>query len=124
MNRIIAALALAILAGGCASFGPQSFRGDPFAPAADRSLVVFIENTTMEDIRIEARSPRDRYELGMISSRSARQTSIPWSELQDLRFQLDPLSGRRATTRPASVGPGERVTLVIVQPLEQSFIRR
>ncbi|TVP57982.1 MAG: hypothetical protein EA351_04690 [Gemmatimonadales bacterium] len=113
-----------VLLAGCTSFGPQAFRGDPFAPSADRSLIVFIENTTMEDIRIEARSPRDRYDLGMINSRSARRTSIPWSDLQDLRFQLDPISGRRVTTRPASVGPGERVTLVIVQPLEQSFIRR
>lgn len=123
MRAALLVMALGLLTAGCGSSGPPSFRGDPFAPASARSLVVFIENNTLDDVRVEARSPGDRHDLGTVNARTRRQTSVPWSALAELRFQIDPLTGQRATTRGVSVGPGEQVTLVIVEPIEQSFIR-
>lgn len=124
VKNTIVLVGLVLLVTGCGGFGPAGFSGDPFAPAEARSLLVLMENSTIDDVRVQARSPRDRYDLGIVTSRTARQTSIPWSEVSNLSFQLDPLTGRRATIQGPSVGPGERVTLVIVDPIDQSYIRR
>lgn len=123
MKNATLLIGLVLLLAGCGGGGPPAFRGDPFATADSRSLIVLLENNTTEDVQVEARSPRDRHDLGFVNGRSARQTSIPWASLGSLRFQLETRSGRRVNVQGPSVGPGERVTLVIVSPIDQSFIR-
>jgi hypothetical protein len=108
---------------GCATLG-QGFRSDPFAAASERSLLVLVENTTQDDVRVEVRGPGDRHSIGVVSARSNRQVAVPWPEYQEIRFQIDPFVARQAIIMGGTAGPGDRVNLVVVTPFERSFVRR
>ena len=112
-----------LLLAGCASLG-QGFRSDPFATAAERSVMVVVENTTRNDIRVEARGPRDRHSIGVVGAGSIRQVAVPWSEFQEIRFQIDPFVERQSIIMGGTAGPGDRVTLVVVTPYNRSYVRR
>lgn len=124
MKHVIVIAVFALLTAGCSALNSYGFRSDPFTSADDRSVVIYVENTTTQDVRVVARGAGSRHELGTMNANSSRQVSIAWDVYQELRFQVDPVSGRQISVRGVSVGPGERVNFVIVQPLERSFVRR
>jgi hypothetical protein len=97
---------------------------DPFRGQAERQLTVRVENTGTEEVSVLALGPGRRTSLGRIQGRSVRQFSVPWSSVQDVRFQIEPLGGRRVTTAGIVVGPGEFIQLVVTQPVDRSYVRR
>lgn len=122
MHRAWFAIAIIVplLLSGCG--GGASY--DPFAGTAERRVTVRIQNLHNSDVNVVALGPGLRHEIGMVSARAVRQASVPWSGYQDLRFQIEPIGGRRVTTSGVAVGPGERVELIVQSPVERSFIRR
>jgi hypothetical protein len=97
---------------------------DPFASPGERRLAIRIENANRNDVEVRVISGGRRHNLGTVSSRTFRQTSIPWSSTQDLRFEINPLTGRRHTTQGVMVSPGDRVELIVADPVQRSVIRR
>jgi hypothetical protein len=109
---------------GCSLLQGGFTANDPFRSQSERQLVVRVENTGIEDVSIQAVGPGRRVNLGQVQGRSIRQFSVPWASVQDVRFQIEPLGGRRFTTPAVMVGPGEVVQLVVTQPVDRSFVRR
>jgi hypothetical protein len=109
---------------GCAALTGGFAANDPFRGQAERQLTVRVENTGNEEVAVTALAPGRRTSLGRIQGRSVRQFSVPWSSIQDVRFQIEPLGGRRTTTAGIAVGPGEFVQLVVTQPADRSYVRR
>jgi hypothetical protein len=123
IRRLVSVLGLVLLVTGCGALSGRS-SWDPFASTQDRQISIRVENPTTADVTVFALSPGRRVELGIVGSRSTQQYRIAWSSTQDIRFQIDPLGGRRHTTPPTGVSPGDRVELWVQQPLERSFVRR
>jgi uncharacterized protein with von Willebrand factor type A (vWA) domain len=109
---------------GCGFLRGGLTANDPFRSQSERQLIVRVENTGIEDVSIQAVGPGRRVNMGRVQGRSIRQFSIPWASVQDVRFQIEPLGGRRYTTQAVMVGPGEFVQLVVTQPVDRSFVRR
>ncbi|TVP47565.1 MAG: hypothetical protein EA350_04760 [Gemmatimonadales bacterium] len=124
MKRAFTVVAVALVVGGCAILGGGITSSDPFRSQAERRLSVRVENVNTDEMTVNALAPGRRHSLGRIPGRSVQQFSIPWASTQDVRFQIEPLRGRRHTTRGVSVGPGESVHLLITQPVERSAVYR
>jgi hypothetical protein len=124
MKRALILAAVLLLVGGCAALSGGITSSDPFRSQAEQRLSVRVENIHGDEMTVSAIAPGRRHSLGRIQGRSVQQYSIPWSATQELRFQIEPLTGRRHTTRGVPVAPGEVVSLVITQPVERSLIRR
>lgn len=128
-TRFVIAGAALVLVGSLFATGCAALRGgdrgwDPFAQASERRLSILVQNPTNMDVAVEALAGSQRTALGFVSPRSQRHFRIPWQRIETIRFQLEPLGGRRYTTRGLGVGPGERVELVIQAPVSRSFVRR
>jgi hypothetical protein len=123
IRRLVSVLGLVLLVTGCGALSGRS-TWDPFASTQDRQISIRVENPTTADVTVSALSPGRRVQLGTVASRSTQQYRITWSSTQDIRFQIDPVGGRRHTTAPTGVSPGDRVELWVQQPLERSFVRR
>jgi hypothetical protein len=117
------ALALVVSLSGC---GWVLGRGDwdPFASQAERRLSIRVENANRNDVQVRVISGGTRHDLGMVGGRSYRQTSVPWRGTGDVRFEINPIAGRRFTTSGMTVSPGDRVELIVAEPVQRSFIRR
>jgi hypothetical protein len=123
IRRFVSVLGLILIVTGCGALAGRS-SWDPFASTQDRQISIRVENPTTMDVSVFALSPGRRMELGTVASRSTQQYRITWSLTQDIRFQIDPIGGRRHTTAPTGVSPGDRLELWVQQPLERSFVRR
>ncbi len=97
---------------------------DPFAQSSERRLHVRVQNLTTTDVNVHILAPGRRLEVGLVASRSIRDFSIPWSGTQDARFQVEQIAGRRHTTTGVQVGPGERVEVIVQDPLQRTIVRR
>lgn len=124
MKRALVLSAIVLAFGGCAALSGGITANDPFRSQAEQRLSVRIDNIHGDDMSVSALAPGRRHNLGRIQGRSVQQFSIPWSSTQEVRFHIEPLTGRRHTTRGVPVGPGEFVNLVITQPVERSTVRR
>jgi hypothetical protein len=122
--RAFAVLAVVFAGSGCSALTGGFAANDPFQTQSERQLTVRVENTGNEEVTVVAVGPGRRTSLGRIQGRSVRQFSVPWNSVQDIRFQIEPLGGRRVTTASVMVGPGEFVQLVVTQPVDRSYIRR
>lgn len=116
-------LLLGLILPGCGLFN-QGSSWDPFRPSSDRQLTVYVNNLHSRDATILLVAPGRRVRLGSVPGRSTEVFFAPWSQVQEVRFQVEPIGSRRHTTRGATVGPGERVELVVQNPVQHSFIRR
>lgn len=122
-GTLMAMLALGLALSGCGMLrGGSSW--DPFASQAERRLAIRVENANQRDVQIRVLAGGTRHDLGTIRSRSFRQTSIPWSSSGDVRFEISAIAGRRFTTQGVRAEPGDRVELIVVDPLQRSFVRR
>jgi len=124
MKRALVLSALALVLGGCAALSGGITASDPFQASAERRLSVRVENIHQDDMSVRVIGAGRRHELGRIQGRTVQQFSVPWPSHQEVRFQIEPIVGRRHTTQSVPAGPGERVYLVITQPLERSVVRR
>lgn len=109
----------------CSTLTP---RGDPFDRAsqgeAGRQLHIEVVNRSYSDATVYAISRTRRVRLGMAPSIANRTYSIDWSGGADeLRAEIDVLAGGEFTTRAITASPGESVTLVIEDPLRNSYLR-
>jgi hypothetical protein len=124
MKRALILAATGLLLGGCAALSGGITSSDPFRSQSERRLSVRIENVYGAEVTVSAIGPGRRHNLGRIQGHSVRQYSIPWFSTQEVRFQIEPETGRRFTTRGVPVGPGEFVSLLITEPVERSIVRR
>jgi hypothetical protein len=122
VKRSLVALALVVSTASCGLPGGRG--ADPFARADERSLLIRVQNLNLDDMNVTAVTAGQRYPLGLVNGRSTRHFSIPWSSFEDVRFQIDPVTGRRHTTPGLTVGPGENIELVIQRNVQRSFVRR
>jgi hypothetical protein len=124
MKRILVLAAGALILTGCAALSGGITYNDPFQSTSERRLSVRVENTNGFDMSVVALAPGRRYQLGQVQGRTIRQFSIPWSQHQEVRFQIEPVAGRRHTTQALPVGPGEWIWLQITEPINRSVVRR
>ncbi|TVR66804.1 MAG: hypothetical protein EA422_01220 [Gemmatimonadales bacterium] len=97
---------------------------DPFRSADERQLLVVVNNQHDRDVNVTITGPGQRSRLGFVPSRSFETYRVTWSRYQEARFVIEPTGGRRHTTGGLSVGPGDRIELVVVNPVQRSFVRR
>jgi hypothetical protein len=121
--RFVLVTVLGLVTVGCAGLLGRS-DWDPFASQAERRLAIRVENANRNDVQVRVVAGGSRHDLGMISARSFRQTSIPLSSTRDLRFEINPIAGRRYTTSGVTVSPCDRVELIVTEPVQRSFVRR
>jgi hypothetical protein len=124
MKRLVLLASLFLLATGCGFLSGGITSSDPFMSHAERRLQVRVDNSNGMDMSVRAISAGRSVEMGRVRARSVQQFSIPWPGPQEVRFQVEPLGGRRHTTNGIPARPGEFVNLVITQPVERSFVRR
>lgn len=83
-----------------------------------------VQNTTQSDVVVEAVAGTRRTELGIVDAGRQTQFRMGWSRVQDLRFNVSLIGGRRHITSGVSVGPGDQVELIVLTPLDRSYVRR
>jgi hypothetical protein len=110
VTAVLALVASATLAGGCASM-----TGDPgTVPDAPRSIVV-VENNKWEDVNVFAVREGRKARLGMVTSMTSREFTLPsWMLIGagDVRLLIDPIgSSTTHLTAPITLVGGERVDL-------------
>lgn len=120
--RVVALLAVLSLLGCGSVLGRGDW--DPFRSADERQLLVVVNNQHDRDVNITITAPGQRSRLGFVPSRSFETYRVNWSRYQEARFVIEPTGGRRHTTGGMSVGPGDRIELVVVNPIQRSFVRR
>jgi len=117
-------LVLLVLLSGCSGLLGRG-DWDPFRTADERTLNVTVQNQHLSSVRITVVSPSRRTSVGTVDGGSRSGFSLPWSSMQQLRFELEVPGGARQVTTAIFVAPGDRVELVIRSPLSQSAaIRR
>jgi hypothetical protein len=121
MPKTLAAVLL-ILVAACA---PTRSAAPPLSEEESAEVVVLrVENLAFNDATLHAISPGGRIRLGRVRGRGQETFRIRWSVPRDLRVEIDLLAGGRYTTPGVPVSPGERLELIIEEPLSRSFIRR
>jgi hypothetical protein len=122
-GSLLLLLVLGFMLPGCGLLN-QGSSWDPFRPSSERQLTVYVNNLHTRDAAVILVAPGRRVRLGSVPGRSTEIFFAPWSQVQEVRFQVEPVGARRHTTQGATVGPGERIELVIQNPAQHSFIRR
>jgi len=118
-----ATLVLLVLLSGCSGLLGRG-DWDPFRTADERTLNVTVQNQNQSSVRITVVSPSRRTSVGTVDGNSRSGFSVSWSSMQELRFELEATGGARQMTSAVFAAPGDRVELVIRNPLSQSAVIR
>lgn len=121
----VGAAVLAFLLLGTGS-GCGGTRADPM-PRGDGSsetITLRVNNLNFNDATLTLVTSGTRSRLGIVSGKSTQSFSVRWPNLQELRVQISVLAGGNFTTAPVTVGPGERVELLIQENVRASQLRR
>jgi hypothetical protein len=97
---------------------------DPFTTSEERRVVLRVQNLHSQDVRVRAFATASQHDLGPVAGRGSRQIRVPWTVPGEVRFEIDPMLGSRFTTPGFWVSPGDQVELVVVDPVQRSFVRR
>lgn len=116
LSRVALSLAALLVAvGGVAGCGSSRALGGPAVPSEATTLRV--DNRGFLDMTIYVLRTGQRTRLGVVSGTSRATFRIPdflVQGVQSLRFQADPIGGRRAPiSEEINVRPGDRLDLVI-----------
>ncbi len=117
------ALALAVVASGCASVGTTS---NPFAAPGENAandLRVMAQNQSDQDVRVYALAGAKTQDLGIVRARSIDSFRVQWPQSASLRIRLEPLTGIQHTTNSVLVRPGDTLDLYIAPDPSNSFLR-
>ncbi len=122
MRVLTAVLTLAVLTAGCNTL----LRGnwDPFRGSTGAQIRILVTNETPGSVIVHALSPARRITLGTIDGNGRNNYSIPWSELQGLRFQIESPGGSTHVTSSSLARPGDQVEIRVRDPIERSEVRR
>lgn len=122
MRVLTAVLTLAVLTAGCNTL----LRGnwDPFRGSTEPRIRILVTNETPGSVIVQALSPTRRITLGTIDGNGRNNYSIPWSEIQNLRFDIEILGGRTHVTSGLFARPGDQVEIRVRDPIERSEVRR
>jgi hypothetical protein len=113
---------LALLTASCAS-GRSS--DNPFQGGGGSDPIrLHVTNLLFNDATLYARLSGSRERLGILTGKDEETYTIPWEPASDLRVEIDLIAGRRCTTRPIPINPGDQVQLVIDRRLLSSGICR
>lgn len=121
----VAALSLALALAGCA--GMTTSNSNPFAgggDGSDRQILLVVENQQFNEAQITAYRSGSRNRIGRIGGNQVESFRVDWPVDGLLEVEIDVLAGQRFRTSPVSVDPGERVQLVITDPLRRSYLQR
>jgi hypothetical protein len=108
----------------CARFLSGGSGWDPFTSAEERRVLLRVQNLHSQEVRVRAWATASRHDLGPVAGRGSRQIRVPWTVPGEVRFEIDPILGSRFTTPGVWVSPGDQVELVVVDPVQRSFVRR
>lgn len=122
-NRLLALVGLLLFVPGCVSIGG---RGDynPFRSSDARRISIVIENRNSRAVDVEALAAGRRIYLARVPGGGRAGVTIPWSETQDLGFQIDPVTSSGHRTASIRVTPGEDIELWVQDPIQLSVIRQ
>lgn len=88
------------------------------------SISLLVNNLSFNDATLTLLTPGNRSRLGVVSGKGTQHFTVPWPGAQELRIQVSLLAGGSFTTSPVTVGPGERLELVIQESGRGTVIRR
>jgi len=97
---------------------------DPFRSAQENQITIQVENLSSEDMRVAVLGPTRRFDLGNVNPRSTGRYAVPWSAVEPLRIQVEPLTGSPHTLPPVTVEPGDHLELFLHTPASRSTLRR
>ena len=122
MRVLAAVLTLAVLTAGCNTL----LRGnwDPFQSSTGARIRILVTNETPGSVIVHVLSPTRRIPLGTIAGNGRENYSVPWSESQRIRFDIEILGGRTHVTSGSLVRPGDQVEIRVRDPVERSEVRR
>lgn len=101
---------------------PNPFRGE--VPASEQTIDIFVENQGFSDATVHAIAEGSRIRMGTVNGKQSRTFSISWPFMRELSVHISELAGDEFTTRRLVVSPGERVQLLIQQPIRRSYLVR
>lgn len=119
----VSLLVVALLAvSGCLGHrrAPNPFEEES---AAARSLQIEVENHGFNEATLRSVARLER-RLGVVSGNGTRTFTIAWTTVDDLQIRIDILAGSRFTTNRVTVSPGDKVRLIIREPLYRSLLTR
>ena len=116
------AAALVLVASACS--GSARSNGDGL-PAPNAAITVMVQNNAFADMDIYAISPGGFADwVGFVPGSSSDTLTLRQTDFPDgtVRLLAHPIGGRGvARTGPLLVGPGEKVSFTIMDPLRLSF---
>jgi hypothetical protein len=118
---VVAVLLLVTAVAGCGGT-----RADPMARGGgERDMITLrVNNLNFNDATLTLMTSGTRNRIGIVPGKSTQTFTVPWPNLQELRVQISVLAGGNFTTSPVTVGPGERVELLIQENVRASQLRR
>ena len=117
--RILAPLFLALIATtACAS----NTQGNPFqgGPDGERTIRIDVRNLNFSDATLYALRGAERVRMGIVTGKTDRTFTVPWTVSLPLQIEIDLLAGDRCTTRALPVDPGDHIDLQIETELRRS----
>lgn len=96
----------------------------PRGDGSRETITLRVNNLNFNDATLTLVTSGTRNRLGIVSGKSTQSFSVRWPNLQELRVQISVLAGGNFTTAPVTVGPGERVELLIQENVRASQLRR
>lgn len=120
---ILLVFGLAATLSGCGLLAQRS-SWDPFASRSERELSVRVQNRTTQDVNVNVMAGGRREPLGRVEGRQQERYSVSWQRTETVRFQLEPIAGRRLTISGGVASPGDHLDLYLEEPLSRSFVSR
>ncbi len=109
-----------------ASAGCGGTRADPMRRGGgdQQTIQLRVNNLNFNEATVTAVTSGSRVRIGIVAGKSSETFTVPWPSLQELRIQISVLAGGSYTTPGVTVGPGERVELLIQENVRASQLRR
>ncbi len=124
MRKLLAAVTV-VLVSACA--GGQSRDDSPFDPSPQSSgrITIVADNLQFNEATLYVLSDGgSRQRIGTVGGKNRATMRADWEGNRELRIEIRLLAGERYTTPGINVSPGERLELMIENPVQRSVVRR